>query len=191
MTAVSNEQGAGIRTGPGSEVSTGTATGTCTGAAAESADPAKANGTGEPNQQNQQNQPVQLSADRIKHLEFIQAVITRLGSNSFFIKGWALTLAAGFFAISASQLSWQVAASGLVPLLCFWSLDGYFLHQEKLFRCLYDDARRPDSPVEVLSMNVGPYTTRVTWRASTLSRTLVLFYGALVAADLALVAIAA
>lgn len=41
-----------------------------------------------------------LDADRIKHLEFIQAVITRMGTNSFLVKGWALTLAAAFLALS-------------------------------------------------------------------------------------------
>lgn len=132
---------------------------------------------------------VPLDADRIKHLEFIQAVITRMGTNSFLIKGWALTLAAAFLALSAGRLSWQIALAGAVPLLCFWSLDGFFLRQEKLFRHLYDDARRPGSTVEVLSMNVGPYVSGVTWRQVTLSRTLVLFYGALLAADLAIVAI--
>jgi hypothetical protein len=40
-----------------------------------------------------------------------------LGNNSFLIKGWALTLAAGFLALSSSRMSWEVPASGLVPLL--------------------------------------------------------------------------
>lgn len=130
-----------------------------------------------------------LGADQLKHLEFIQAVITRLGTNSFFIKGWALTLATGFFAVSASQLSWQVAGSGLVPLLCFWFLDGFFLRQERLFRYLYDDVRRPESTTETMSMDVRPYLTRTAWLHITMSRTLLLFYGALVGVDLLLICI--
>ncbi|WP_329021507.1 hypothetical protein [Streptomyces sp. NBC_00690] len=133
---------------------------------------------------------VPLEADRIKHLEFIQAVITRLGTNSFLVKGWALTLAAAFLAVSASRPSWQIAVVGLVPVLCFWFLDGYFLRQERLYRHLYDDARRPDSTVEMLSMNVGPYLLRTPWLPVTMSKTLTLFYGALVVADLAIVALA-
>lgn len=77
----------------------------------------------------------------------------------------------------------------MVPLLCFWSLDSFLLRQEKLFRHLYDDARRPGSMVEVLSMNVGPYLDRVSWHQVALSRTLVLFYGALLAAALVIVAV--
>lgn len=131
-----------------------------------------------------------LSADRIKHLEFIQATVTRLGTNSFLVKGWALTLAAGLFALSASRLSWQIASVGLVPLLCFWYLDCYFLRQERAFRRLYDDARRPDSTVEMLSMNVAPYLVRMPWPEVWLTPTLLLFYAPLLLADLALVVFA-
>ena len=31
---------------------------------------------------------------KIRHLEMIQAVITRMASNSFMLKGWAVTLIA-------------------------------------------------------------------------------------------------
>jgi hypothetical protein len=33
---------------------------------------------------------------RLKHMEFIQAVVGRLASNSFFVKGWAITVAGAF-----------------------------------------------------------------------------------------------
>jgi hypothetical protein len=33
----------------------------------------------------------------LKHLEFVQAVITRLANNSFLMKGWALTVAGAFY----------------------------------------------------------------------------------------------
>lgn len=130
-----------------------------------------------------------LDPDRMKHLEFIQATITRLGNNSFLIKGWALTLAAAFLALSAYQRSWEISGAGVVPLLCFWFLDGYFVRQERLFRRLYDAVRRPDSTVELLSMNVGPYGLDTPLRAAILSQTLVLFHGALLAADVALIAV--
>ncbi|WP_460062811.1 hypothetical protein [Streptomyces sp. YKOK-I1] len=135
------------------------------------------------------NGPMPLSEERLRHLEFLQAVITRLSNHSFLVKGWALTLAAGFFAVSSGQQSWQVAASGLVPLGCFWFLDGLFLRQERLYRLLYDDVRRPAVEVEPLSMNVGPYLGRISWFEATFSWTLRLFYGALLLADVALVAL--
>jgi hypothetical protein len=130
-----------------------------------------------------------LDADRVKHLEFIQATIARLGTNSFLVKGWALTLGAGFLALSASQKSWAVAGAGVVPLLCFWFLDAHFLRQERLYRRLYDAARRADSTIEVLSMDVRPFRPDAPLRRAVLSDTLSLFYGALLVADLGLAVI--
>lgn len=131
-----------------------------------------------------------LPPDRIKHLEFIQATITRMGTNSFLVKGWALTLAAGLLALSASRLSWHLAAVGVLPLLCFWYLDCFFLRQERAFRRLYDDARRPGSTVEPLSMNVASYLGTMPWREVWVTPTLLLFYSPLLLADLALLVLA-
>ncbi len=35
-----------------------------------------------------------------KHLEFLQAVITRMAGNSFLIKGWSVTLVAALLALT-------------------------------------------------------------------------------------------
>ncbi|MFC0533035.1 hypothetical protein [Phytohabitans kaempferiae] len=129
-----------------------------------------------------------LSAERIKHLELIQSVVARLANNSFLIKGWTLTVAAAFFALIANRQGWSTAVVGLVPLLVFWGLDAAFLRQERLFRRLYEDARTPDSPVEVLSMDVSRYRENVGWWHTVTSMTLLPFYGALAAVDLLLIA---
>ena len=36
--------------------------------------------------------------NKIKHLEMIQSIITRMAQNSFMIKGWSLTLVVAMFA---------------------------------------------------------------------------------------------
>lgn len=102
-----------------------------------------------------------FSPERVKHLEMIQAVITRLANNSFLIKGWTLTIAAAFFAFLAKNLSWKIAATAYIPVVAFWLLDAYYLRQERLYRYLYEDARRPESKVEPFSMSTARYTTRV------------------------------
>lgn len=38
--------------------------------------------------------------DRIKYLEMIQEIINRMASNSFALKGWAVTLIAGIFVLA-------------------------------------------------------------------------------------------
>ena len=40
---------------------------------------------------------------KLKHLEFIQGIITRMANNSFMLKGWAVTLVAGIFALSSKD----------------------------------------------------------------------------------------
>jgi hypothetical protein len=124
--------------------------------------------------------PPSLSEPQIKHLEFIQAVVSRLANNSFLMKGWALTVAGLIFGFAVEQGSWRIAAAGLLPVVVFWGLDAYFLRQERLFRKLYDAARKPDSGVELFSMNAGAYAGTVKgWLATALSRTLLPFYGVL------------
>ncbi|MEV0219576.1 hypothetical protein [Streptomyces sp. NPDC050704] len=126
-----------------------------------------------------------LDSDQVKHLEFLQAVVSRLGNNSFLVKGWALTLTGGLLAFAAGSASWSIVLTGLIVLVAFWFLDGYFLHQERLFRMLYDDVRRPGSTVDPFSMDPRPYADRVGWRRSAFSQTLSLFYGGLCVAHVA------
>ena len=38
--------------------------------------------------------------NKIKHLEIIQGIINRMAGNSFALKGWAVTLIAGIFALA-------------------------------------------------------------------------------------------
>ncbi|MES9542121.1 MULTISPECIES: hypothetical protein [unclassified Actinomadura] len=120
-----------------------------------------------------------FSNERIKHLEFIQAVVTRLGNGSFLIKGWTLTVVSAFLGVSISTLKWQVALTALVPAAGFWLLDSYFLRQERLFRRLYDDVRDPGAPVEPFSMDTTPYIGDTGWRPVLTSRTILGFYGVL------------
>ncbi|MEU1874249.1 hypothetical protein [Streptomyces sp. NPDC019793] len=132
------------------------------------------------------NNPV-ITQEEIKHLEFIQAIVTRLGNGSFLIKGWTMTVAGVFFGISANNPGWKIAAAGLIPIVGFWLLDSYFLRQERLFRKLYDDVRKPAIPVELFSMNVQPYHAVAPWGKVIRSHTMVNFYGTLALVDLAFI----
>jgi hypothetical protein len=126
-----------------------------------------------------------ISPEEIKHLEFIQAVVARLGNGSFLIKGWTMTVAGVFFGVSANNPTWKIAAAGLIPIAGFWLLDSYFLRQERLFRKLYDDVRKPTVDIELFSMNVQPYHIVVPWGKVLRSHTMVNFYGTLALVDIA------
>jgi len=115
---------------------------------------------------------------KLKHLEFVQAVVSRMAGNSFLLKGWSVTLAAALFALSAKDANPKLIAIAYYPILIFWVLDGYFLSQERLFRALYDTVRKkPESDID-FSMNTREFNSgRNTWARSALSTTLVIFYG--------------
>lgn len=129
------------------------------------------------------------SSDEVwmKHLEFIQGVITRMAGNSFLLKGWALTVSGALFGFSASHASWPIAVVGLLPIVAFWFLDGYFLMQERLYRSLYNAVARRDSTVPVFSLNATGYRKKNAMLDSIKSATLMLFYGGLLMAGLLLI----
>ena len=77
--------------------------------------------------------------EKLKHLEFIQNVITRMNTNSFQIKGWAITLVSATLALYASTKNDCFILVGVFPSLIFWFLDAYYLTQERKFRGLYND----------------------------------------------------
>ena len=134
---------------------------------------------------------------RLKHMEFIQAVVGRLASNSFFVKGWAITVAGAFIGFAINSDDFRLALAALVPTIAFWGLDTYFLKSERLFRGLYDQVRKGDEHVEPFFMGATSrefvrrvrdgqtdcdrYTT--SFSRTVLTRTLASFYLPLVAAS--------
>jgi hypothetical protein len=82
-----------------------------------------------------------LPEQRVKHLELIQAVITRLGNDSFLVKGWAVTVSGVFLGFSVTSKHAGLALVSILPATFFWGLDTYYLRAERLFRALYERAR--------------------------------------------------
>lgn len=80
-------------------------------------------------------------AARVEHLKLIQAVVDRLGRNSFAIKSTAAAASAVLVAFTASANS-PLAAVGGFAILSLWLLDARFLRQERCFRRLYDSVRK-------------------------------------------------
>lgn len=116
----------------------------------------------------------------VKHLEFIQNAITRMATNSFWLKGWTVTLVAATFALNITTPSSLLILISLVPTLAFWGLDAYFLQQERLFRRLYDDVRLNPERVD-MSMDHSGFKNEVeTIRQIAWSKSIRDFYGAVV-----------
>lgn len=81
--------------------------------------------------------------NKIKHLEMIQSIITRMAQNSFMIKGWSLTLVVAMFAFVPKTACLFVPIV-IIPVLIFTCLDAYYLQLERRYRKLYDIVRNKD-----------------------------------------------
>lgn len=79
--------------------------------------------------------------NKIKHMEMIQCIINRMSGNSFMLKGWAVTLITGIFALSSKDAEKMYFLIAYVPIIVFWGLDTYYLLQERLYRSLYNKVR--------------------------------------------------
>lgn len=75
--------------------------------------------------------------NKIKHLEMIENVIERMGSNSFQLKGWAVTLVSLVGALASQGSDIRFFLIVFVPLLAFWFLDSFYLQMERKYRILY------------------------------------------------------
>ncbi|MDR1227444.1 MAG: hypothetical protein LBK55_00215 [Azoarcus sp.] len=129
---------------------------------------------------------------KLKHLEMIQAIVTRMASNSFWLKGWSLTLVAallGLFTEKAGAFYPLIAA--FLCCIMFWVLDGFFLRQERLFRALYNDVAKKQPEDIDFSMDTRPYRTQAgSWARVCVRTTLALFHGVVLASILALLVFA-
>lgn len=117
-------------------------------------------------------------SNKHKHLEFIQASISRMSGNLFLLKGWSITLIAALFALAAKDTNRAFIVVAYFPLFIFWFLDGYFLSMERRFRSLYEQVRQLKEEEIDFSMNTEPYKSdpRNQWISVLFSRTLFPYY---------------
>lgn len=80
-----------------------------------------------------------MSQEKIKHLEFIQDIITRMNKNSFQLKGWMITIVSALLALYGSSNNDIYIWIAIAPTVIFWLLDAYYLQQERKFRGVYND----------------------------------------------------
>jgi Ni,Fe-hydrogenase I cytochrome b subunit len=121
---------------------------------------------------------------KIKHLEFIQAAINRMAGNSFLLKGWTVTLTGGLLALTFKQTDKHYVFISLAVLVLFSALDSYHLSRERGFVALYNDVRKNIDASTDFSMDTRFYRKQCRWIHCAFSRTILLFYGGLLAVHL-------
>ena len=111
-----------------------------------------------------------------KHLDYIQNTINRMSHNSFLIKGWTITFVSLLFILAINNSNYLFLILSLLPLICFWGLDTYYLRQERLFRKLYDAVRNGNIK-EPFTMNTSFVKKSVdNWFLTLFSPTIVATY---------------
>ena len=124
--------------------------------------------------------PDHMGSDRLKHLEFIQNVITRMNTNSFQLKGLTVLLVSALLGLYATREEESLLLLGMLPTFIFWLLDAYYLSQERKYRALYNDAAGLSGDgveVPLFSMNTAAYQDRrYSHGAAACSRTVYALY---------------
>ena len=84
----------------------------------------------------------------------IQSIITRMGNNSFALKGWAVGIMIAVY-VFAGKSNVRAVIVTLMPLIVFWFIDTYYLMLERKYRCLYDDVRTKNEEEIDFNMNLN------------------------------------
>lgn len=117
----------------------------------------------------------------IEHLRMIQNIISRMGNNSFLLKGWAATLMVAIYGfVSGTNIKMIIVT--IIPIIGFWILDAYFLLLERKYRLLYDNIRtkeKTDFNMDISNLNINiTNIKKYSLMYVLFSKTLVGFYGA-------------
>ena len=74
-----------------------------------------------------------------KEIDLIQNCITRMGQNSFSVKGWLIALIIAIIALLSENVDIKFVCMIIIGLTgVFWILDAFYLRTEKLYRWKYD-----------------------------------------------------
>jgi hypothetical protein len=120
---------------------------------------------------------------KLKHLEFIQAVISRMATNSSLFKGWAVTIAAALSAFAAVESRAALLTIAIISTTMFWALDGYYLWLERGFINLHKQvAVRNEDEIDFF-MKIDKTRAVRRWLKTCLRPHLLIFYGIIILVD--------
>lgn len=120
---------------------------------------------------------------KLKHLEFIQAAISRMATNSFLFKGWAITIATGLSAFAAVNTKASLLTIAIISTAMFWGLDGYYLWLERGFVNLHAEVAAKNEAEIDFSMKIDKTHAMRKWFKTCGRHHLYLFYGSIIVID--------
>ena len=120
---------------------------------------------------------------KLKHLEFIQSAISRMATNSFLFKGWAVTVAAALAAFAAIESRIALLTFAIVSTTMFWAMDGYYLWLERGFVSLHKNvSARSENHID-FSMAIDKTHAVRRWLKVCFRPHLFFFYGTIILVD--------
>lgn len=81
-----------------------------------------------------------MNSDKIKYLEMIEAIISRLSSHSFSIKNWFVISLGGLLLYGLNNPGSKGLVVAFVVTTAFYLIDAYYLFLERCFRKKYNQA---------------------------------------------------
>lgn len=103
--------------------------------------------------------PEKVADLRLKHLEMIQAIISRIANNGAAIKNYCITITTAVCGFALTLQRPAIGALALLPILAFALLDAQYLRLERRFRCLFDNARKEEwsaPPTFAIDLTTAP-----------------------------------
>lgn len=85
--------------------------------------------------------PEKIAELRVKHLEMVQALVTRMAGYGVSFKSYCITVVTAVLGFAFTLQRPAVAALALLPLLSFALVDAQYLRIERRFRSLFDTVR--------------------------------------------------
>ena len=82
-----------------------------------------------------------IADGRVKHLEMLQAIISRMSGQGASAKNYCITLVTAICGFALSLKSPISACLAIFPIVMLWSLDAQYLRLERRYRALFDKVR--------------------------------------------------
>ena len=86
--------------------------------------------------------PEKIAELRVKHLEMLQGLITRMAGYGASFKSYCITVVTAVLGFAFTLHRPAVAALALLPLITFALVDAQYLRVERRFRGLFDVVRK-------------------------------------------------
>jgi hypothetical protein len=100
-------------------------------------------------------------------------------------KGWAITIAAALSGFAAVDSKHGLLVIALVSTAMFWALDAYYLWLERCFIAVYEAVAATSDTAIDFSMRIDKSEAFGKWFKTLLRPHLVVFYGSIIAVDIA------